>query len=704
MSSASPKGVERPLRLALCEPRPEDAEWLIASLRNAGVASRPFPCASLDDLRRVLASEPLDAVVVGEDWDVFSLLQAHGLTAPVGVGLVVAASSLSAEGYERFRMAGVDDVYIRGMAPLACRVIASQAEHTQLRRESVQARHAMADTDKRVDALIEVLVDPIAYLNEGLHVKANQAYLDLMGMSGFEELEGLSLLDLVSREDAASLKEKIKRLGRGQGQAEDLSVHLASSPETPVVLNLAPAYYDGEPCLQVTIRGAAAAKEASASAAVNLGEAVAGVAAPIPQHTLDEWMKKDPGTGLFNRAHVLERVSAASAGSLWLIQVDHHEQVLNTIGISQLDALITSLGARVTDLSDSGAVIGRWTANSLAVVLGQGDEQSLEWAKAVQAGVAGAFLEFGQRSLPVTISLGGVALGAGLSSEAVLQSASQLLGQALGQSSAIRYLDPHSESKAKQVQSQERVKAVQQAVEENRLFLLYQPIVSFVDGRPCYEALVRLKTPDNKVETPLEFMPTAEEHGVAEAIDRWVLQAVLEKMSQRKAQGKNTGLLFKLSTASVRSGAIVQTIGRMCEEKGLSPQELWVEIPLSAAVSYAREARAARDELIQLGCHVVLSGLPSDPAALRMVSLMDAEWVKTNQDVTAGLALSSEKQDALRSMVQALHQEKRRLLTGFVEDAGSLSVLFTLGVDAMEGNFISVPLLDTSFDFSQFGF
>ena len=694
MSSASAKGVDRPLRLALFESKAEDAEWLVSSLRNAGIASRPSSCTSLEDLRRLLAADPLDVVVVGDGWDAFSLLQIHQELAETGISLVVAVSSLSADTYEHLRLAGVDDVYVRGVPALASRVMLSQAQHTQLRRDSAQAKTALADTDKRVNALMDALVDPIAYLNEGLHVKANHAYLELMGMDSFDDLEGLSLLDLVARDDGAVLKDKIKKLGRGQGEAEDLAIHLAARPTEPVVLNLSPAFYDGEPCLQVTIRAHAAP---SSSVPV-------GVAAPVPQHTLDEWMKKDPSSGLFNRAYVLEALPTFAHGSLWLVQVDHHEQVLNTVGISQLDALVASLGRRLTDLTAPEAVIGRWTANSLAVLLPTADAPAQQWAQAAQAGVAASFLEFERRSLPVTISLGGVALSDGVSSEEALSQASQLLGKALGQTHSIRYLDPDSEQKTHHLKQLERAQTIQQAVTENRLFLLYQPIVSFGDGRPCYEALVRLRTPDNKVETPLEFMPLAEERGVAEEIDRWVLRAVLEKMAQRKSQGKNAGLLFKLSISSVRAGGLASHIDQWCGEMDLSPSDLWVEIPLAAAVSYAREARSARDELVRIGCQIILSGLPADPGALRMVGLMDPQWVKTKKEVAASLGILPEKQAALKAMIHAIHQENRRLLTAFVEDAGSLSVLFTLGADAMQGNFISPPLPDTTFDFSQFGF
>lgn len=699
MSSASSNRVDRPIRLALLEHRTEDAEWLLSSLRNEGISSRAHPGDSLPSLTTLLDKEEIDVVVVGQGWTGFTLSQAAQAAGSRGVSVVFALSSLTSEAYAKARLDGADDVYVRGMPSLACQVVVAQYQATQLRRESLQAKNAVADTDKRVDALMGALTEPLAYLNEGLHVKANQAYLDLLGMASFEDLEGLSLLDVVSKESQPSLREKIKQLGRGQSQAEDLQIHLLARPESPAHLHLEPAYYDGEPCLQATIR-----LEESLVGDTSGGLVSVGLAAPIAQSTLDEWMKKDPATGLFNRLHMVDIIAQAKEGSLWLIQVDHHEQVLNTIGISQLDALVASLGQRLSELTGSEGVVGRWTANSLAVVVPGEDAEAQAWAKTVQSGVAAAYLELSGRSLPVTISLGGVALGAGLTHEEVLQHASRLLAQALRQTQAVVYFDPLGAAKTSRQQQEQRIQTIQQAVKDNRLFLLFQPIVSFVDGRPCYEALVRLRTSEDQVEAPSEFMPAAEEQGVAEDIDRWVLDAVLEKMADRKRQGKNPGLLVKLSTSSIRSGALISRISDRCQSLGLSPGDLWVELPFSAAVSYAREARAVRDELVRIGCHVVLSGLPTDPGALRMVSLMDPEWVKTKIDAVVGLGASEEKQLALKVMVQAIHQDRRRVLAGFVEDAASLSVLFTLGVDAMEGNFISIPLRDTNFDFSQFGF
>ena len=63
-----------------------------------------------------------------------------------------------------------------------------------LRRLEAQVR----ETERRCDALIESSRDPIAYVHEGMHIRANRAYLEMFGFDSFDDIEGMSLLDLVA--------------------------------------------------------------------------------------------------------------------------------------------------------------------------------------------------------------------------------------------------------------------------------------------------------------------------------------------------------------------------------------------------------------------------------------------------------------------------------------------------------------------------
>ena len=56
----------------------------------------------------------------------------------------------------------------------------------------------MRETERRCDALIASSRDPIAYVHEGMHIRANDAYLEMFGYDHFEDIEGISLLDMVA--------------------------------------------------------------------------------------------------------------------------------------------------------------------------------------------------------------------------------------------------------------------------------------------------------------------------------------------------------------------------------------------------------------------------------------------------------------------------------------------------------------------------
>ena len=74
----------------------------------------------------------------------------------------------------------------------------------------------MRETERRCDALIESSRDPIAYVHEGMHIRANDAYLEMFGYETFEDIEGMSLLDLVAPAHVDEFKQLLKQLSKGE--------------------------------------------------------------------------------------------------------------------------------------------------------------------------------------------------------------------------------------------------------------------------------------------------------------------------------------------------------------------------------------------------------------------------------------------------------------------------------------------------------
>ena len=72
---------------------------------------------------------------------------------------------------------------------------------------------------------------------------------------------------------------------------------------------------------------------------------------------------------------------------------------------------------------------------------------------------------------------------------------------------------------------------------------MYQPIVAMrsLPGQR-YEATLRLRASDGEYIPPFDFLPVARDRGLLEAIDRWVLEAALERL--RVERGSRSSLRF----------------------------------------------------------------------------------------------------------------------------------------------------------------
>lgn len=681
---------EQSLRLAVCEATPEDQEWLLANLRAQGHAIRCEPFRTASELATVAQSHPLDVVIWGHGSPGCSLPEIVSQAQGLGALVVVALSDLDAETFSSLRLAGAADVYLRGNAALATRVVVAQAHAAEAARKARQALDAVAETDRRCDALIDAVADPVAYLNEGLHIRANQAYVELMGYSDFEEMEGLSLLDFTQKESEAEIRDKIKRLGRGHGEPERMSVALASG--TQVEMMFSPTHYDGEPCLQVSV--------ARPAGVAVLPPAAAGVPAPgEPPPDLEDWLSRDPASGLYNRRHMLERLPDFTGGFAWLVRLDSHDSILRVVGPTQLDALVSGLGKHLQALAPPGAVVARWTGALVGVLSSSLDEDRMAQLK---ERLAQEFIEVAGRSFQATVLCGGVALNESMTADQAIMGMDQALGET-SPGSPLRMLDTMEGAKASAKKEATLVADVRAALDQDRLSLAFQPIVSLSGGPEAYEVLLRMEDSAGNILAPGDFMPLAASHGLAQAIDEWVLSNAVLQAGQRHAMGKNTHVLVKISAQSLADAGLPQKISALLDKHSVAPEQLWIEIPMKVASSNAKETRQFRDALSGSGSPIVISGFPEDPTAFRLAEAVSPAWIKLARDFVEGLGQSHEKQAALASIMDQAAKGGTRVLVGFVEDAMLLTTLFSAGVDAAQGNFISPPRPKMDYDFSQFG-
>ena len=686
---------ESVVRLLLVEDRVEDAERITSILRNGGMAVRPTRAESDEQFETLIGQQSFDLVVVGCNAKLIPMERAVQLVEGSGkdVPVIAVLDELSDAEIRRAFDAGVPRVAPRAHPEILQFSIANAFAAVESRRSVRRLQAALRETERRCDALIESSRDPIAYIHEGMHIRANQAYLEMFGFEDFEEVEGLSLLDLVAPAHADGFRQLLKRISKGEPPPKtmQLTAQRGDGSAFEAIMEFAQASYEGEPCLQVIFR------QRSIDAEV--------------VRELDELRQRDQVTGLFNRQHFLaevdQTVARAAEGekelALLLIEIDNYASVLAEIGLGNTDALLEACALRLRKVLGDEQVLARFGEHTFAARVQKSHHKATaELAEKVRGAFDGKILEIGEKSMTISVSVGAVQIGEKIATtQQVLGKAAQCVNTALSMGgNRIELFDPAAGDRAEEQRIMERVREVELALEENSFVLHFQPVIS-LHGDPgeAYEVLLRMKLPSGELVPPLSFLPEAEEHGLTGRIDRWVIGRALNLIAERYKMRRDTTLFVNITTASLLDEQLPGLIGRQIAKLGIDGSKLVLEIPESKVFTNLRPAQEFQQALKRFHVGLTLEQFGSGVNSFQVLNHIDADYLRIDRSFMVDLAKNVEHQKKIREIADRARDLGKKTIAEFVQDAASMTVLFTSSVNYVSGNFLAPPGPEMNYDF-----
>ncbi|MEO8777696.1 MAG: EAL domain-containing protein [Rhodanobacter sp.] len=660
----------------------EEAEQIISLLRNSGIAVRPARATNVEQLQSAVNElEPdvvmFDPAVTDISLDeTMSVLEAYGRDFAL-IGMV---SNMENELVANLFVHGARGVASRSHPKQLIAVLKREFESLRTRRQVRWLQTALRETERRCDALLDSSTDAIAYVHEGMHVRANQAYLDTFGYESFDDLLGMPLLDMI---DAANADE-MKTLLRGQAHQgkcpAQLTVRARRADESrfDATVEFAPATFEGERCLQIVFR----------------------------RHVIDpavlEQLQRDAVTGLYNRQHMLARVddavTAAAKGkkgqSLLLIEPDNWASLVNSIGLGKADELLAGFADRIRMLLSANDIAGMLAEHTFGVTLdSRSDEEIREWIGKLQHSISSEIFDVGTRSITVTASVGGSLLGEkNANSELLLNQASHALrtAQNLG-GSQVELHDPAAREKADEERDRYWLELLQQALANNGLVLYHQQTISLQDAEGEFsEILLRMNGPQGEV-LPGFFMPIAEKHKLTGAVDRWVLEKSIHVLQARESQGQPTTFFIKITASSLLDDTLLPWLADRLGAAKLKHGHLVLEMTESKVMTLLRPAQEFVKGWKQLGGGFALEQFGSGLNSFQLLNHIDADYLKIDRSHMADLPQHADSQKKVSEICQQAHELNRLTIAEWVEDATSTSLLFACGVDFVQGNFLQLP-------------
>ena len=555
---------------------------------------------------------------------------------------------------------------------------------------------AIKESEKRCEALLDSSRDAIAYIHEGMHVYSNHSYIQLFGFDESEDLEGMPILDMVGTDDRNTFKAFLRdNCKGGQCESEKLELGLRNSDGTEFKgeMEFSPASIDGEPCIQIIIRTQTNSKELEEQLAL--------------------MSQTDSVTGLYNRQFFLDSmekaVEKATAGKLkaaaLLIHLDNYNDIKQSAGVVGADQFLNEISRKFEAAMGNNDVLAHFEGNTFSVIaLNQTDDSIEAFTRKISAAAHDYIANINDQSLNSTCTIG-VSLIDENAPDAgeILLRAERAISEASekGPNSFAVYRPKQGELTQKEIDAQV-VNDLKDALTSNRFVLYYQPVISLHgDTDERYEVFVRMLDKEGNIIMPNDFLPAADRTGMSIAIDRWVLLNTITTLTQCWKEGKRTLFFVKLAANSLKDASLMAWLKDQLKKFNVPKNSLIFEVKESVAVTSLKYTAELAKSLKELNCGFALDDFGTGKNPFELLKHIPADYLKLERSFMEELSSSTENQEAVKSITEKAMEMNKLTIAQCVQDATSLSVLWGMGINFIQGNFLQEPAPDLDYDFTS---
>ncbi len=433
----------------------------------------------------------------------------------------------------------------------------------------------------------------------------------------------------------------------------------------------------------------------------------------------DRLLRRDPLTGLPNRAEFLRRVqsvlvrAAADGGaddsrSVVVLDIDRFRQINDGLGHAAGDALLVAVAQRLAEVMASSVGADRraegsgttpWLARTdrdrfLALLPGSPGAPRHDAAVAALLAAMDRPFHLDRREFHLSTSLGIAWYPAhGERAEVLMQHAEIALEQAKrrGGRSVARF-GPGMLSRANERLAMEN--QLHYAIRRDELCLHYQPKVDCATLRMVgVESLIRWQHPDLGLLSPQRFIPLAEEAGLIDAIGEWAIrEACRQGAAWMKAGLPILDVAVNLSAAQLLRGDFAATVARSLSDSGFDPRRLTLELTESMLMTAGDQGRRTLESVKALGVALSLDDFGTGYSPLTYLRQLPIDEIKIDRSFVHGLPAARQNAAIAAAVIQLAGALGLQAVAEGVESTAELTFLRRFPGCRFQGYLFSKPV------------
>jgi len=235
--------------------------------------------------------------------------------------------------------------------------------------------------------------------------------------------------------------------------------------------------------------------------------------------------------------------------------------------------------------------------------------------------------------------------------------------------------------------------ALHKAIERNELRLYYQPKVDVAKGAVVgVEALMRWQRPDRLV-SPAEFIPLAEETGLIVPMTEWALgEATRQVRAWQDEFGYQGGVAVNMPSRMFHRSDLLELVTSSVGAHGLRPDRLLLELTEGTLMTNIDAILPTLRELNELGVRISVDDFGTGYSSLAYLTTLPISELKIDRSFVQNLGVTHKGQAVITTIVALARALGLSVIAEGVENQNQANVLHRQGCTTMQGYLFSRPI------------
>jgi len=411
----------------------------------------------------------------------------------------------------------------------------------------------------------------------------------------------------------------------------------------------------------------------------------------------------DALTNLPNRRLLLDRLQQAlisanrhqHIGALLFIDLDNFKKINDSQGHSGGDEVLKTLAKRITNHLRAEDTVARIGGDEFVVLLPYLTAEA-DTAKQRAEDLANKLLNLVTRPintddqpLQVTASIGVVNFPNNSENDAekLISFADTAMYQAKekGRNGVVYFEMSMADDATRQINLEKRLRS---ALENNELYLNFQPQYKGLQQLIGAEVLLRWNAPTYGLISPAEFVPILESSGLILDVGEWVMRQACQQLKQWIDAGlwdNNLTLGVNISPVEFEQPYFVDRVAAILKETGVPPHNLDIEITEGTVINNIEQIIETLGALRTLGVKISIDDFGTGYSSLTYLKRLPIDMVKIDQSFVKDIPGDDSAGAIINTIISMAEHLNLDIIAEGIESIEQLQYLQANGCDKFQG-------------------